>query len=706
MRGVKVKTYSKFLVLFVLIVSIIAVAGCSKSGGGSSSKDIDITNEQGVIENFYKITDSTTTTKLPAYVNLYFHIEDNLGHYIPTLELTDFEILENGEELSPNETTLILTSYTEVPYTLKTVLMIDNSSSFSEEELQEFKDAAIDLVNAIAKGGDTTGNLEFKIYSFAGSFVEKSDFTNVVEDIRAAIESIGSGDASTDFYGSVIEGVSNWTDSFNQEFVEEGVLLLFTDGNDTQNHEEEYEDVLSAIEDKKIITVGFGAEMKPDVLEAVGNTAFYRINLTDDTSDEASGDTVIDIADYDALVAALTDQLSEIESEIAEFSSTFYKLNYLSPKRGEDVNPHKLTMTLKVRGNKNTNEENGAELDAEYDCSEFFSAREGIYINNTIEDPYVDINSSSFSTKVNVNVYLNKSLPGKIPAVPAFSIINSCDDGDDTTEDVMTIAQEDPDDLSVFTIRTTDNGLCDVTITDVNNQYSETTDFYLQGDNFSQTFKVNITKSGLPGKGLIRYYAFDGNEDDSSSGGVNHGTAGAGVTYENAYDRYGVEGKAILLNNTGYIDIPPIVDTDQFTVSMWYRRHLVGSNLNTLLGGSNDKYRHLILQPSTRVVGFYNDGWFLADDNYAISYNVWFHIVLVKDGTNSKLYAHNVYRNYDGANLVQESDESFDNSLSPLSVIGNIGGSYDQGAEGVIDDVRIYNRVLSDTEIKTLFDEQ
>ena len=78
--------------------------------------------------------------------------------------------------------------------------------------------------------------------------------------------------------------------------------------------------------DKNIYTVGLGNEIDPVVLRQLGNAGYF--SLTN--------------------VSELTDQFIEIQTEIALLADSFYWLNYLSPRRGN--NDH--TLELIVKGNQ------------------------------------------------------------------------------------------------------------------------------------------------------------------------------------------------------------------------------------------------------------------------------------------------------------------------------------------------------------------
>jgi hypothetical protein len=142
-------------------------------------------------------------------------------------------------------------------------------------------------------------------------------------------------------------------------------------------------------------------------------------------------------------------------------------------------------------------------------------------------------------------------------------------------------------------------------------------------------------------------------------------------------------------------DVIDISDIDYATisVSLWYYYGGTGGTWNTLLCRDGGSYHHMLIQDSTNEIGFYNGAWYSS--TYSLTASNWYHIVLVKNGTNSKIYVN--------TDLKQDSGSSFSNSAYPLSRIGNRGGVNTQGSLGTIDDVMVFNRSLSDEEIAALY---
>ena len=117
---------------------------------------------------------------------------------------------------------------------------------------------------------------EVALYKFSSEPEKILDFTSDKDLLKTAINSIGGGFATTNLYGAVIGGVSQWEDFVSNDKIIQGSLVLFTDGNDTQGSST-LADALNAIGDKKVYTIGLGSEIERTILEQLGNREHFRL---------------------------------------------------------------------------------------------------------------------------------------------------------------------------------------------------------------------------------------------------------------------------------------------------------------------------------------------------------------------------------------------------------------------------------------------
>ncbi|MDA3802876.1 MAG: LamG domain-containing protein [Patescibacteria group bacterium] len=204
-------------------------------------------------------------------------------------------------------------------------------------------------------------------------------------------------------------------------------------------------------------------------------------------------------------------------------------------------------------------------------------------------------------------------------------------------------------------------------------------------------------------KGLVVHYTMDEKDYNSSTNRVgdnssyeNHGTNNGAIFTE---DRFGKEGGAVSfdgINNNIDIGEDAVFSNDSWSLGLWFNTNsaetlqdLVSTTLNTNLRWFNLNQSKVALWDSS------NASWYFG--NTTISSGSWYHVFLLYDGSgNYKIYLNG---SLDSAwpNLGTSDD------LGAVRYIGMFtGGS--RYFNGSIDDVRIYNRALSESEIQSLYD--
>ena len=196
---------------------------------------------------------------------------------------------------------------------------------------------------------------------------------------------------------------------------------------------------------------------------------------------------------------------------------------------------------------------------------------------------------------------------------------------------------------------------------------------------------------------LVAWYRFDGNATDISGNNL-HGTEMGDPTYE-----AGVFGQAISLDGDGdYVDCgdPPEFDiTDQIAFTYWIKVNQFDAAWNTVLSRGDDSWR------SSRA-GSSGTESFMEAAVGGTSGNVLYGVTLVDDGQ-----WHHVAASYDGTTFYLYVDGELDASqpsTGQITVSGYplyIGDNSDQTGRhwnGLIDDVMIFNRALSQEEIQII----
>ncbi len=225
-------------------------------------------------------------------------------------------------------------------------------------------------------------------------------------------------------------------------------------------------------------------------------------------------------------------------------------------------------------------------------------------------------------------------------------------------------------------------------------------DLEILGEDWLLTYAV-IATSPVSVDGLVAHWALDGDADDNS-GNNNHGTLMGSPRWIAA----GQIGGALALDGVeDYVNCSVSTSlniTDAITLSAWVKTNDTGNGQHNPYITKGDTSYGLKHFTDNGIEFFIYDGdWYQArSDALDSSFNgVWHHVAGTYDGSELKLYL-------DGALLATTEHVG---SIATNQFAVNIGrnSEADDGTrfyEGLIDDVRIYNRALSSAEIAYLAD--
>ena len=227
------------------------------------------------------------------------------------------------------------------------------------------------------------------------------------------------------------------------------------------------------------------------------------------------------------------------------------------------------------------------------------------------------------------------------------------------------------------------------------------------------TAQVNLSK------GLMAYYPFTGNANDSSGNSNNPSFNNATL----AADRFGNANSAYYFDGqSSYIEVPNSASLNAgntITISAWVKPmgFYAGPCQNNFImqKGSSTDILGYGLEFSSQ--GYSNGGTcslpldtihqdFYGPTAYANNYsyqpyiqeNNWYHIVYSYNGDSTHLYVNNVLKF-----TTKETFSAFANS-SPLFLGKHSSdATYPYWFNGVLDDIRIYNRALDSSEVTALY---
>jgi hypothetical protein len=214
-------------------------------------------------------------------------------------------------------------------------------------------------------------------------------------------------------------------------------------------------------------------------------------------------------------------------------------------------------------------------------------------------------------------------------------------------------------------------------------------------------------------KGLVAYYRFDGNVKDSS-GNFNDGVITGGVVP--TQDRHGRAKGAMLFDGTGYVvvaDAPSLNPKNQLTLAFWMRLDAFGGTWTSILykgqleGGnclSGRQYTVWANNESFVDISSAAGEGSCTRDLPSLPFSMvgqWTHVAYVIDRrTTNKM---SVYINGALQSQMDDNYTGFERTYQPL-LIG--ATSEDYGAfpfVGALDELRVYNRALSASEIGQLY---
>ena len=197
--------------------------------------------------------------------------------------------------------------------------------------------------------------------------------------------------------------------------------------------------------------------------------------------------------------------------------------------------------------------------------------------------------------------------------------------------------------------------------------------------------------------GLIGYYPFSGNALDYSSYG-NHGINNGAVL---SPDRFGIRNRAFRFNGVNsYLSISNGLNPQKISITMWFKTNFPASGLSArMIRNRMSGYEMDISIMKKLIYQFYigSSNTISYTTNFPVNDSLWHFAALTFDGKIARYY-------FDGIKL--------DSTSTPPSNIyysgnylafGRDGDSPTDYYYGYLDDIRIYNRGLSISEVLAIY---
>ena len=204
--------------------------------------------------------------------------------------------------------------------------------------------------------------------------------------------------------------------------------------------------------------------------------------------------------------------------------------------------------------------------------------------------------------------------------------------------------------------------------------------------------------------GLVAWYPFDGNASDMSGNG-NHGTVNGATLGTN---RHGQENKAYRFDGVDdWIEVNhhPSIDfdnADSFTLSLWLKFGVGNTNYRSIIEkwSGFGAYSHVLRHSDTSHIYFNRwdgssaDRLDITEDEFP---QIFQHVIVTSNGSRLSLFLNLLHKQ-----SVSISTGSTSNTSNLF--FGKRGGSSTYNFSGWLDEVRLYDRALSASELLALYE--
>ncbi|MFN8276742.1 MAG: LamG-like jellyroll fold domain-containing protein [Chitinophagales bacterium] len=203
-------------------------------------------------------------------------------------------------------------------------------------------------------------------------------------------------------------------------------------------------------------------------------------------------------------------------------------------------------------------------------------------------------------------------------------------------------------------------------------------------------------------KPLMHYWKFNNGLTDIV--GNNNLTAVGANSF--GADRFATASNAVsIAASASTLTLATPVVKDTITISVWYK-HTVTTGIKTILGDTASRWGDMLtINGNTIVWSKPGTGW--QSTGITLTAGNWYHIVITKQMQSMQFFLNGALAfTAPTASLVPYMMSGTGNWGTQLNRIGNTAPPYNsQPAQGAIDEIKIYNGILTATEIAALYSE-
>jgi hypothetical protein len=205
-----------------------------------------------------------------------------------------------------------------------------------------------------------------------------------------------------------------------------------------------------------------------------------------------------------------------------------------------------------------------------------------------------------------------------------------------------------------------------------------------------------------PGTGnLVAYYTLQNNTNDGSGSG-HHGDPCGAPTYVPGPAGYGTAMHFDGTSAGNYVDLGtfnPSAATGELTVAVWAKWDGLSGYYQGLVGkrdswSADDMMWHVEANRDTGALGFARNGSYPYDGDPVLPMGQWTHVAASFDGTTASFYIN--------GELTGSGPFSFGSDTGARVVFGAVGANGNNPFNGALDEVRIYDRGLTQEQVAWL----
>lgn len=220
---------------------------------------------------------------------------------------------------------------------------------------------------------------------------------------------------------------------------------------------------------------------------------------------------------------------------------------------------------------------------------------------------------------------------------------------------------------------------------------------------FASLFSLGLCGNAVAdlNDGIVAYYPFTGNANNESGTGNDGVVYGATLTE----DRFGNAASAYSFNGEDdYIKIPYLSLQDNISISIWIKPNNINScpeeHGQAILGFSPTDWSYnywlSLCNKKVKLVVYSDSHSFIEKSDAIPSNNEWYNIIFTsKKGGDTSIYVNGIeiVTGISGNGIWNEG----------VITIGDLRPNRNLMFNGVIDDLHIYNRIISEPEIQELY---